>query len=107
MKIFRLSRLYCKKYSAVAPLKVMPPLGEQYMPFMYPLMLIIETGGQNILFNSFPCGKKEQPFGETTFYTGASETIFVPVNKIITIKLKQCKQKKYRGNFGVLLLPIG
>jgi hypothetical protein len=70
-----------QKIYAAKPLKVLPPLGEQYMPFSPPLMLIIETGGQNILLNLLPCGKKNQPFGETTFFTGVSETIFVPVTK--------------------------
>ena len=60
------------------PFKIILPLGEQHMPFIDLLMLIIETRRQNILWNLFPCGKKTRPFGETTFLPGASEAIFVP-----------------------------
>jgi hypothetical protein len=70
-----------QKIYAAEPLKVLPPLGEQYMPLSCPLMQIVETGGQNILLNLLPCGKKNQPFGETTFFTGISETIFVLVKQ--------------------------
>jgi hypothetical protein len=66
-----------QKIYTAKPLKVLPPLGEQYKPFSPVLMLIIEAWGQNILLNFLPCGKKNPPFGETTFFTDASETIFV------------------------------
>jgi len=67
-----------KKYTAAMPFRTVLPLGEQHMPFIYPFVLIIETRRQNILWHFFPCGKKNRPFGETTFLPGAGEAIFVP-----------------------------